>query len=96
MRLLGHQFVLGETISEALSRARGARREGYRHSFDMLGEGARTAADAERYFQSYAKAIEAIGRAAEGSLPDRPGISSSCRRCIPAIRRVRATGFCAS
>ena len=75
MRLLGHQFVLGETISEALSRARTARRQGYRHSFDMLGEGARTAADAERYFQSYAKAIEAIGRAADGSLPDRPGIS---------------------
>src|SRR5687767_10096899 len=75
MRLLGHQFVLGETIEDALSRARGTRREGYRHSFDMLGEGARTAADAERYFDSYARAIEAIGRAADGSLPDRPGIS---------------------
>ncbi len=75
MRLLGHQFVLGETIEDALSRARGTGREGYRHSFDMLGEGARTAADAERYFQSYARAIEAIGRAADGSLPDRPGIS---------------------
>jgi RHH-type proline utilization regulon transcriptional repressor/proline dehydrogenase/delta 1-pyrroline-5-carboxylate dehydrogenase len=75
MRLLGHQFVLGETIEDALSRARGTRREGYRHSFDMLGEGARTAADAERYFESYARAIEAIGRAADGSLPDRPGIS---------------------
>jgi RHH-type proline utilization regulon transcriptional repressor/proline dehydrogenase/delta 1-pyrroline-5-carboxylate dehydrogenase len=75
MRLLGHQFVLGETIEDALSRGKGARREGYRHSFDMLGEGARTAADAKRYFQSYSHAIEAIGRAADGTLPDRPGIS---------------------
>jgi len=75
MRLLGHQFVLGETIEDALSRGREARRKGYRHSFDMLGEGARTAADADRYFASYAASIEAIGRAADGSLPDRPGIS---------------------
>jgi RHH-type proline utilization regulon transcriptional repressor/proline dehydrogenase/delta 1-pyrroline-5-carboxylate dehydrogenase len=75
MRLLGHQFVLGETIEDALARARPARREGYRHSFDMLGEGARTAADAGRYFESYANAVEAIGGAAEGALPDRPGIS---------------------
>jgi RHH-type proline utilization regulon transcriptional repressor/proline dehydrogenase/delta 1-pyrroline-5-carboxylate dehydrogenase len=75
MRLLGHQFVLGENIADALSRGKGARREGYRHSFDMLGEGARTAADARRYFDSYANAIEAIGRSADGVLPDRPGIS---------------------
>ena len=76
MRLLGHQFVLGETIDDALGRARDARRKGFRHSFDMLGEGARTAADAERYFESYAKAIEAIGRAAgDARLPARPGIS---------------------
>ncbi|MGH6924567.1 MAG: bifunctional proline dehydrogenase/L-glutamate gamma-semialdehyde dehydrogenase PutA [Propylenella sp.] len=75
MRLLGHQFVLGETIGEALSRAREARRKSYRHSFDMLGEGARTAPDAERYFEAYAHAINAIGRSATGSLPGRPGIS---------------------
>jgi RHH-type transcriptional regulator, proline utilization regulon repressor / proline dehydrogenase / delta 1-pyrroline-5-carboxylate dehydrogenase len=75
MRLLGHQFVLGETIEDALSRAKEAQRKGYRHSFDMLGEGARTTADAERYSESYAHAIEAIGRSAEGSLPGRPGIS---------------------
>ena len=75
MRLLGHQFVLGETIEDALSRGREARRKGYRHSFDMLGEGARTARDAERYFASYAHAIEAIGRSADGTLPGRPGIS---------------------
>jgi RHH-type proline utilization regulon transcriptional repressor/proline dehydrogenase/delta 1-pyrroline-5-carboxylate dehydrogenase len=74
MRLLGSHFVLGESIAEALSRA-GAHRE-FLYSFDMLGEGARTAEDAERYFQSYAQAITAIGKTAgNDTLPRRPGIS---------------------
>jgi RHH-type proline utilization regulon transcriptional repressor/proline dehydrogenase/delta 1-pyrroline-5-carboxylate dehydrogenase len=74
MRLLGSHFVLGQTIEEALSRARA--HPDYLYSFDMLGEGARTRADAERYFSSYAKAIDAIGKSAgEAPLPDRPGIS---------------------
>ena len=74
MRLLGSHFVLGQTIDEALSRA-GHSRE-FRYSYDMLGEGARAQADAERYFQSYAHAIAAIGAAAGNArLPDRPGIS---------------------
>src|SRR3984957_5571569 len=74
MRLMGSHFVLGETIEAALARAHA--HTALRYSFDMLGEGARTAADAERYFNSYASAIEAIGRAAGDSpLPDRPGIS---------------------
>jgi RHH-type proline utilization regulon transcriptional repressor/proline dehydrogenase/delta 1-pyrroline-5-carboxylate dehydrogenase len=59
MRLLASHFVLGQTIEEALERARDQR--ALRYSFDMLGEGARTRADAERYFASYAHAIEAIG-----------------------------------
>jgi RHH-type proline utilization regulon transcriptional repressor/proline dehydrogenase/delta 1-pyrroline-5-carboxylate dehydrogenase len=76
IRLLGHQFVLGETIAEALSRSRSLAAKGYRHSFDMLGEGARAAADAERYFRAYEAAIAAIGASATGgALPDRPGIS---------------------
>jgi RHH-type proline utilization regulon transcriptional repressor/proline dehydrogenase/delta 1-pyrroline-5-carboxylate dehydrogenase len=76
MRLMGSHFVLGETIEAALARA-GAHSAGAgRYSFDMLGEGARTASDAERYFNSYASAIEAIGRTADDRpLPDRPGIS---------------------
>lgn len=74
MRLLGSHFVLGQTIDEALGRAR-ANPE-FRYSFDMLGEGARTADDAERYFDSYANAIEAIGAASQvPDLPQRPGIS---------------------
>jgi RHH-type proline utilization regulon transcriptional repressor/proline dehydrogenase/delta 1-pyrroline-5-carboxylate dehydrogenase len=74
MRLLGSHFVLGETIVDAIKRA-STRRE-YLYSYDMLGEGARSAADAERYFLSYAQAINAIGKSAGNeSLPERPGIS---------------------
>jgi RHH-type proline utilization regulon transcriptional repressor/proline dehydrogenase/delta 1-pyrroline-5-carboxylate dehydrogenase len=76
MRLMGSHFVLGETIEAALARAAPHSERAPRYSFDMLGEGARTAADAERYFNSYAYAIEAIGGAAgHRPLPDRPGIS---------------------
>jgi RHH-type proline utilization regulon transcriptional repressor/proline dehydrogenase/delta 1-pyrroline-5-carboxylate dehydrogenase len=74
MRLLGSHFVLGQTIEEALGRAHTD--SASRFSYDMLGEGARTQADADHYFESYANAIEAIGRAAGNSaLPERPGIS---------------------
>src|SRR5215467_578630 len=62
MRLLGSHFVLGQTIEEALDRAHTHRER--RYSFDMLGEGARTAADAERYLASYARAIDSIGAVA--------------------------------
>ena len=76
MRYLGHQFVLGQNIDEALKRARTLEAKGYRHSYDMLGEGARNWDDARRYAKSYADAIETIGRAAGNkALPDRPGIS---------------------
>src|SRR5450755_2647034 len=76
MRLMGSHFVLGETIESALARAQSHATGAPRYSFDMLGEGARTAADAARYFNSYASAIEAIGRSADDRpLPDRPGIS---------------------
>lgn len=80
MRFLGHHFVLGETMKDALGRAAKSEEKGYRHSFDMLGEGARTAEDAKRYFKSYADAIDSIGafmaKHGKGSqLPDRMGIS---------------------
>src|SRR3984893_460907 len=74
MRLLGSHFVLGETIEQALGRAH--EHPAWRYSYDMLGEGARTASDAERYWQSYAHAINAIGaQAGNAELADRPGIS---------------------
>jgi len=87
MRLMGSHFVLGETIEAALARAQSATAP--RYSFDMLGEGARTAADAERYFKSYASAIEAISRAADDRpLPDRPGISVKLSALHPRFEAV--------
>jgi RHH-type proline utilization regulon transcriptional repressor/proline dehydrogenase/delta 1-pyrroline-5-carboxylate dehydrogenase len=89
MRLLGSHFVLGQTISEALGRAGTARR--YRYSYDMLGEGARTAEDAERYFASYRDAIEAIGKTAgNDTLPNRPGISVKLSALHPRYEAVSA------
>ncbi len=74
VHLLGSQFVLGETIEQALKRAAGQPEFGY--SFDMLREGARTAADAQSHFQAYADAIEAVGRRAATGRPSmRPGVS---------------------
>ena len=74
MRLLGSHFVLGQTIQEALSRAASQRE--FLYSFDMLGEAARSGEDARRYFESYANAIDAIGKSAGNeALPKRPGIS---------------------
>ncbi len=76
MRLLGRQFVTGRTIEQALANARDREARGYTFSFDMLGEGAVTAEDAERYVAAYAHALHAIGRAAAGrGVHDAPGIS---------------------
>ena len=66
MRIMGGQYVLGRTISEALQRGVTENRRGTRFSFDMLGEGARTDAAARRYFQAYADAIRAISTGARG------------------------------
>ena len=63
VRLLGEQFVLGSTIESALTRARAYEAKGYRFSYDMLGETARSEQDAERYFQRYMEAIDAVGYA---------------------------------
>ena len=82
MRVMGDQFVLGTTIKEALSRARPLEAKGYRFSYDMLGEGARTKADADHYFERYVTALEAVGKAAgplisthADALMERPSLS---------------------
>lgn len=76
MKIMGEQFVMGRTIEEALARAVEPEKTGYRFSYDMLGEGARTAEDAERYFKAYEMAIDSIGKAAKGRGPiASPGIS---------------------
>ena len=76
IQILGSHFILGRSIEEGL--AHSASREGrlYRYSFDMLGEGARTSADATHYYEAYRHAIEAIGHSTDDAgLPERPGIS---------------------
>ncbi|MEM9707908.1 MAG: bifunctional proline dehydrogenase/L-glutamate gamma-semialdehyde dehydrogenase PutA [Pseudomonadota bacterium] len=76
MAEMGRQFVLGETIETAMGRGRAMEADGYTYSYDMLGEAARTEADAARYRDNYAQAISAIGRAATSQdIRNNPGIS---------------------
>ncbi|WP_136684004.1 bifunctional proline dehydrogenase/L-glutamate gamma-semialdehyde dehydrogenase PutA [Falsirhodobacter xinxiangensis] len=75
MKEMGRQFVLGQTIDAALTRAKTREAEGFTYSYDMLGEAAMTAADAARYDRAYADAISAIARACHGDVETNPGIS---------------------
>ena len=76
MKIIGKQFVMGRDIAEALRRAQKSEAKGYRYSYDMLGEAARTAQDAEKYFAAYQQAIKAIGASAKHASPmSNPGIS---------------------
>jgi RHH-type proline utilization regulon transcriptional repressor/proline dehydrogenase/delta 1-pyrroline-5-carboxylate dehydrogenase len=77
MRVLGRQFVMGRTIDEALQRAGSDEHRAYRHSYDMLGEAALSAADAQRYFSSYYAAIDAVGAAGQSAhdAMQAPGVS---------------------
>ncbi len=76
MKEMGRQFVLGQTITDALDRARAREKQGFTYSYDMLGEAAMTGADAARYDRAYADAIAAIAKACDkGSVEQNPGIS---------------------
>ncbi|MEO5613014.1 MAG: bifunctional proline dehydrogenase/L-glutamate gamma-semialdehyde dehydrogenase PutA, partial [Sphingomicrobium sp.] len=75
MKILGRQFVFGRTIDEAMRRAAPERKAGLSHSFDMLGEAARTHEDAARYAKAYADALERIAKEAKGGITRSPGIS---------------------
>ena len=88
MRMMGEQFVTGQTIAEALGRAKRLEAKGYRYSYDMLGEAATTAQDAERYYRDYETAIHAIGRASAGrGLYGGPGISIKLSALHPRYSR---------
>ena len=90
MQMLGEQFVTGETIDEALHRARAMEAQGFRYSYDMLGEAALTEADAQRYFQSYESAIHAIGKASNGlGVVNGPGISIKLSALHPRYSRAQ-------
>jgi RHH-type transcriptional regulator, proline utilization regulon repressor / proline dehydrogenase / delta 1-pyrroline-5-carboxylate dehydrogenase len=83
MKILGRNFVFGRTIDEALKRAEPERRQGLSHSFDMLGEAARTYDDAERYADSYRNALDRIAKAAKGDFRQSPGISVKLTALYP-------------
>ncbi|TSE34870.1 Bifunctional protein PutA [Tepidimonas fonticaldi] len=90
MRLLGEQFVTGQTIAEALERARAREAQGFRYSYDMLGEAALTEEDAQRYFDAYRTAIEAIGAANAGrGVIDGPGVSIKLSALHPRYGRAQ-------
>ncbi|WP_354678359.1 trifunctional transcriptional regulator/proline dehydrogenase/L-glutamate gamma-semialdehyde dehydrogenase [Cupriavidus plantarum] len=90
MRLMGEQFVTGETISEALANARKYEAEGFRYSYDMLGEAAMTEADAQKYLASYEQAIHAIGQASRGrGIYEGPGISIKLSALHPRYSRAQ-------
>jgi RHH-type proline utilization regulon transcriptional repressor/proline dehydrogenase/delta 1-pyrroline-5-carboxylate dehydrogenase len=91
MRLLGEQFVTGQTIAEALNRSTKRERRGYSFSYDMLGEAATTAADAARYLAEYESAIHAIGKASAGrGVYAGPGISIKLSALHPRYARAQA------
>ncbi|MCJ2008252.1 trifunctional transcriptional regulator/proline dehydrogenase/L-glutamate gamma-semialdehyde dehydrogenase [Methylobacterium sp. J-092] len=90
MRLMGEQFVMGETIAEALRRARPNEAKGFAYSYDMLGEAAATEADAARYQAAYAAAIHAIGRESAGrGVIGGPGISIKLSALHPRYTRTK-------
>jgi RHH-type proline utilization regulon transcriptional repressor/proline dehydrogenase/delta 1-pyrroline-5-carboxylate dehydrogenase len=91
MRMMGEQFVTGETIDEALKRSKPLEARGFRYSYDMLGEAATTAADAERYYRDYEAAIHAIGKASAGrGIYEGPGISIKLSALHPRYVRAQA------
>ncbi|SEJ54364.1 L-proline dehydrogenase /delta-1-pyrroline-5-carboxylate dehydrogenase [Sphingobium sp. AP50] len=91
MRMMGEQFVTGETIKEALKRAKELEAKGFAYSYDMLGEAATTAADAKRYYADYEQAIHAIGKASAGrGIYAGPGISIKLSALHPRYVRAQA------
>jgi RHH-type proline utilization regulon transcriptional repressor/proline dehydrogenase/delta 1-pyrroline-5-carboxylate dehydrogenase len=90
MRLMGEQFVAGQTIGEALDNARDREELGFRHSYDMLGEAAVTAEQAMNYMEAYEAAIHAIGEAARGrGIYEGPGISIKLSALHPRYSRAQ-------
>jgi RHH-type proline utilization regulon transcriptional repressor/proline dehydrogenase/delta 1-pyrroline-5-carboxylate dehydrogenase len=87
IRIMGEQFVLGRTIEAALKRARS---EDFLCSFDMLGEGARTDADAARYTEAYAAAIDTVGRRSRDAGPEAGhGVSVKLSALCPRYEAVQ-------
>jgi RHH-type proline utilization regulon transcriptional repressor/proline dehydrogenase/delta 1-pyrroline-5-carboxylate dehydrogenase len=90
MKILGRNFVFGRTIDEALKRAAPERRQGLSHSFDMLGEAAKTFADAERYADAYRGALDRIAKEAKDGFRKSPGISVKLTALHPRYEYLHA------
>ncbi len=91
MREMGRQFVLGESIEEAIARGAPMRARGFTHSYDMLGEAAMTAADAARNFAAYMGSIEALAPLCRGRrVRDNPGISIKLSALHPRYEATQA------
>ncbi|MBN8802858.1 MAG: bifunctional proline dehydrogenase/L-glutamate gamma-semialdehyde dehydrogenase [Lysobacteraceae bacterium SCN 69-123] len=96
MKIMGHQFVMGRTIDEALARSHKGDNGNYRYSFDMLGEGALTMKDALRYLEDYRRAIHAIGKdnlarggKADGDVTRSHGISIKLSALYPRYEHAK-------
>jgi RHH-type transcriptional regulator, proline utilization regulon repressor / proline dehydrogenase / delta 1-pyrroline-5-carboxylate dehydrogenase len=90
MRMLGNQFVTGQTIDEAIKNGKDNEARGYRYSYDMLGEAALTEVDAAYYYAAYEKAIHAIGKASNGrGIRNGPGISVKLSALHPRYSRAQ-------
>ena len=96
MKIMGHQFVMGRTIDEALARSHKGDNASYRYSFDMLGEGALTMKDALRYLEDYRRAIHAIGGdhvrrggKVDGDVTQAPGISIKLSALYPRYEHAK-------
>jgi len=92
MRMLGNQFVTGQTIGEALKNSQPNEARGYQYSYDMLGEAALTESDAQSYYASYEQAIHAIGKASNGrGIKNGPGISIKLSALHPRYSRAQSS-----
>lgn len=90
VRVMGNQFVMGETIAKALQASIAPEKRGYQFSYDMLGEAALTDEDAERYMDSYINAIHSVGRAnADRGPKNGPGISVKLSAIHPRYARAQ-------
>lgn len=94
MKILGHQFVLGRDINEAITRAKKMEAKGYTYSYDMLGEAALTARDAQYYFMAYSNAISALSESCDKpNITENPGISVKLSALHPRYEFANASNI---
>lgn len=88
MKVIGGQFVMGENLAEAIDHARASEKNGYMMSYDILGEGARSHAQAESYVRAYMEGIAAVAKGRSGHWSTKPGISIKLSALHPRYQLV--------